>query len=57
LLGVDIVKLAEKLKGKGGELKQESKVAVIIDDVAGLNLSEKVALLTFAGSRDARGFF
>jgi ABC-type Na+ transport system ATPase subunit NatA len=46
LLGVDIVKLAEKLKGKGGELKLESKVAVIIDDVAGLNLSEKVALLT-----------
>jgi hypothetical protein len=46
LLGVDIVKLAEKLKGKGGELKLESKVAVIIDDVAGFNLSEKVALLT-----------
>jgi hypothetical protein len=45
LLGVDIVKLAEKLKGKGGVLKLERKVAVIIDDVAGLNLSEKVALL------------
>jgi hypothetical protein len=45
LLGVNIVKLAEKLKGKGGELKLESKVAVIIDDVADFELSKSVALL------------
>jgi len=45
LLGVDIVKLAEKLKGKGGELKLKKEVVVIIDDLAEFKLSESVALL------------
>jgi hypothetical protein len=46
LLGVDIVKLAERLKGKGEVLKLKKEVVVIIDDLADFKLSESVALLT-----------
>jgi len=45
LLGVDIVKLAEKLKGKGGELKLKKKIVVIIDDLADFKFGDGAALL------------
>jgi hypothetical protein len=45
LLGVDIVKLAEKLKGKGGVLKLKKKIVVIIDDLADFKFGDGAALL------------
>ncbi|MBA7525281.1 hypothetical protein ES705_17432 [subsurface metagenome] len=45
LLGVDVVKLAEKLKGKGGVLKLKKKIVVIIDDLADFKFGDGAALL------------
>jgi len=45
LLGIDIVKIAEKMKGKE-EFELKKKVVVIIDDLAELNFIEKASLLT-----------
>jgi broad-specificity NMP kinase len=46
LLSVDVIRLAEKFKGKDKRLKLEKEIVVIIDDVAEFKLSETVALQT-----------